>query len=112
MHVDIYESFLEIDKLWFLGGCSNIPKVSKIASLQCLYYTSKKKPIRDGFDFLQVDKYQSFMQVDFNTLGIEVSFEVKLLLLVCMIKHSHSIQSNKFAISLQYLKEDEGQKAF
>ena len=72
----------------------------------------KKKPIRDGFDFLQVDKYQSFMQVDFNTLGIEVSFEVKLLLLVCMIKHSHSIQSNKFAISLQYLKEEEGQKAF
>ena len=32
-----------------------------------------KKEIRDEVDFLHADKNQSFLQVDFNTLGIKVS---------------------------------------
>ena len=35
-----------------------------------------------------------------------LSYKVILSLLMGMIKHSQSIQSNKFAISLQYLKKE------
>ena len=42
----------------------------------------------------------------FNTLGIKFSYKVTLSLLMGMIKHSQSTQSNKLAISLQYLKEE------
>ena len=56
-------------------------------------------------DFLHADKHQSFLQVDLNTLGIKVSYKVILSLLMGMIKHSKSTQSNKFAMSLQYLKK-------
>ena len=60
-----------------------------------------KKEVRDEVDFLHVDKHQSFLQVDFNTLGTKVSYKVILSLLLGMIKHSQSSQSNKFSISLQ-----------
>ena len=30
-----------------------------------------KKKVRDKVEFLHVDKHQSFLQVDFNTLGIK-----------------------------------------
>ena len=63
-----------------------------------------KKEVRDEVDFRQVDKHQSFLQVDFNNLGIKVSYEVILSLLIGMIKHSQSAQGDKFAISLQFLK--------
>ena len=35
-----------------------------------------KKEVRDEVDFLHVDKHQSFLQVDFNTLGIKVFYKV------------------------------------
>ena len=65
-----------------------------------------KKEVRDEVDFLHVDRDQSFLHVDFNNLGIKVSYKVILSLLMGMIKHSQSTQSNKFAISLQYLKKE------
>ena len=49
------------------------------------------------FDFFHVDKHQSFLQVDFNTLGIKDAYKVILSLLLGMIMHSRSTQSNKFA---------------
>ena len=55
---------------------------------------------------MHVDKHQSFLQVDFNTLGIKDAYKVILSLLLGMIKHSQSTQSNKFAISLQCLKKE------
>ena len=58
--------------------------------------------------FLHADKHQSFLQVDFSTLGIKVSYKVILSLLIVIIKHSQSTQSSKFAISLQYLKKKVG----
>ena len=67
-----------------------------------------EKEVRDEVDFLHVDKHQNFLQVDFNTLGIKVSYKVILSLLLGMIKRSQSTQSNKFAISLQYLKKKLG----
>ena len=42
----------------------------------------------------------------FNTWGIKVSYKVILSLLMGMIKHSQSTQSNKLAVSLQYLKKE------
>ena len=51
-------------------------------------------------------KHQSFLQFDFNTLEIKVSYKVILSLLMEMIKLSQSTESSKFAISLQYLKKE------
>ena len=65
-----------------------------------------KKEVRDEADFLHADKHQSFLQVDFNTLGIKVSNMMMLSLLMAIVKHSQITQSNKFAISLQYLKKE------
>ena len=55
---------------------------------------------------MHVDKHQSFLQVDFNTLDIKVSYRVIISLLLGMIKHAQYTQSNKFSISLQYLKKE------
>ena len=65
-----------------------------------------KKEVRKGMHFQLADEHQSFLQVDFNTLGIKDVYKVILSLLLGMIKHSQSTQSNKFAISLQYLKKE------
>ena len=37
-----------------------------------------KKELRNENDFLHADKRQSFLQVDFNTLGIKVSYKLTL----------------------------------
>ena len=55
---------------------------------------------------MHVDKHQSSLQVNFNTLGIKDAYKVILLSLQGVIKHSQCTQSNKFAISLQYLKKE------
>ena len=41
-----------------------------------------------------------------HKLGIKVSYKVIQSLLMGMIKYSQSTQSNKFAMSLQYLKKE------
>ena len=71
-----------------------------------------KKEVRDELDFSHADKHQSFPQVDFNTLSIKVFYKMILSLLMGMIKHSQSAQSNKLSITLQYLKNEVGHKAF
>ena len=58
--------------------------------------------------FLHTDKYYCFLQVNFNTLGIKVSYKVMLSLLMGMIKHAQNTQSNKFAMFLQCLKKKLG----
>ena len=49
--------------------------------------------------FLHADKHQSFLQVDFNTLGIKVSYKTILSLLLDMIRDSQYTKSKSF----QYL---------
>ena len=67
-------------------------------SLQYLCNKKKLKDnVKDEVDFRPVDKHQSFRQVDFNTLGIKDAYKVILSLLLGMIKHSQSTQSNRFA---------------
>ena len=58
-----------------------------------------KMEIQDEVDILHADKHQNFLQVNFTTLGIKVSYKVILSLLMGMIKHFESTQSNKFATS-------------
>ena len=53
---------------------TNIPKVHKKSILQCLYHIPKK--VRDEVDFFDADKHQSFLTVDFNTLGIKFFYNV------------------------------------
>ena len=104
LHADKHESLLQIDTMILMEMVkySQSSQNSKFAmSLQYL-----KKEVRDEVDFLHADKHQSFLQVDFNTLSIKVFYKVVLSLLMGMIKHSQSTQSNKFAISLQYLKKE------
>ena len=75
---------------------SVIPKVSKMQVTISLQYL--KNEVRGEVDFLHADKYQSFLQVDFSTLGIKVPYKLMLSLLMGMIKHSQSTQCNKFAV--------------
>ena len=63
-------------------------------------------------NFLHADKHQSFLQNDFNFLGINVFCKVILSLLMGMIKHSASAQNKKLGIALQYLKTEVSHKAF
>ena len=67
--------------------------------LQCL-----KKEVKDEVDFLHGDKHQSFLKAYFNTLGSKFPTRLILSLLMGMIKHSQITENNKFAISLQYSK--------
>ena len=46
----------------------NSQKSKLVMSLQCL-----KKEARDEIYLLHANKHQSFLQADFNTLGIKVS---------------------------------------
>ena len=63
-----------------------------------------EKEVRNEVDFLHADKHQNFLQVDLKTLSIKSFYKEILSLMMGMIKHSQSAQSNKFAIALQYLK--------
>ena len=65
-----------------------------------------KREVRDEVDFLYADKHQSFLEIYFNILGVKSCYTVILSLLMGMIKHSQSALSNKFAISLKYLKKE------
>ena len=103
LHADKHESMLQSDILILMRmvkHSQNFPKSKFVMSLQFF-----KKEVRDEVDFLHADEHQSFLQVDFNTLGIMVSYRVVLSILMSMIKHSQSTQSNKFILSLQYLKK-------
>ena len=66
-----------------------------------MYLQYLKKQGRDEVDFFHTDKHQSFVQVDFNTFGIKISYKVILSLFIGRSKHSQSTPSNKFIISLQ-----------
>ena len=55
--------------------------------------------------FLHADKHQSLLQVDFNNMGINVSYMVIQSLFMGIINYFHGTQSNKFVLSLQYLKK-------
>ena len=70
-----------------------MPKVPKTISLQYLCNISRKT-WKDEFDLLPTDNRQRFLQIAVIILG------------VCVARHAQITQSNKFAISLEYLKKE------
>ena len=104
LRADKHESLVQIDRMILMGMVKHSQSSQNCKSAMSLQYL--KKEVRDEADLLHVDKHQSFIQVDSNTLGIKVSFIVILSFLMGMIKHFQSSQSNKLAISLQYLKKE------
>ena len=83
---------------------TQITQNKEITILHNVFTIYLEEEVRDEVNFLHVDKHQSFLQVYFNTLTIKVSYKVILLLLLGMIKNFQYAQSNKFPISLQYLR--------
>ena len=103
LHADKHESLLQINIIILMGMVKHSQSSQNRKFAMSLRYL--KNEVRDEVDFLHADIHQSFLQVDFITLGIKVSYKVILSLLMGMIKHSQSTQSNKCAISLQYPKK-------
>ena len=112
MHVDKHQTFLQVDfnaldtnfsykviLSLLIGMIKHFQSTQSNKFAISLQYL--KKEDKDDVDFLHVDKHQSFLQVDLNVLEIKLSHKGILSLLMGMIKHSQSTQSNKFAISLQ-----------
>ena len=79
-----------------------------------------KKELNDEGDFMHTDKHESLLEIDSMIFMGMIKFpkssfqhfwtsnfptRLILSLLMGMIKHSQITQSNKFAISLQYLKK-------
>ena len=60
-----------------------------------------EKEVRDEVDYevVHADKHQNFLQADLKTLTIKSFYKEILSLIMGMIKHSQSAQSNKFAIA-------------
>ena len=91
LHAVKHESLLQIDTIILIKMVkySRSSQNSKFAlSLKYL-----KVEVRDEVDFLDADKHQSFLQVNCNTLDIKVFYKVILSLLMGMICHSQSTQS-------------------
>ena len=104
LHADKYESLLQIDTMILMLIVKHSQCFQNTKFTMSLQYLIKE--VRDEVDFFHVDKHQSFLPVHFNTMGIKDAYKLILSWLLGMIKHSQSTQSNKFAISLQYLKKE------
>ena len=98
LQADKHESFLQIHAMTFGGDGQAFPKFPNSKFAMSLQYL--KKEVRDEVEFLHVDKHQSFLQGGFNTWGIIISYKSTLM---GMLKHSQSMQSNKFALCIKYL---------
>ena len=103
LHADKHESLLQIDSMILMGMVKD-SQSSKIANLQCLYNISKNE-VKDQVDFSHADKFQSFLKAYFNFLGVKFPTR-SILLKMGKMKHYPITQSNKFAISLQYLQKE------
>ena len=97
MHADEHESLLQYSTMILMRMVKHSQSSQRRKFAMSLQYLKNN---RDELDFLHADKHQSFLQVAFNTLGINFSYRVILSLLMGMIKHSQTTKSNKFAISL------------
>ena len=98
LHVDKLESLPQIDTMFLMGMVKHSQSFQNSKFAMSLQYL--KKEVRDEVDFLHAEKHL------FNTLGIKVSYKLILSLLMDMTKHSQRTQSNRFAISLQYLRKE------
>ena len=82
------------DKLYYHFGCvyRDMPKVPKIRSLHILCNIFRKTWGMKLIFCLQINRY--------------IFYKLIISVCLCIAKHVQSTQNNKFAISLQYLKEN------
>ena len=66
---------------------SRIPKVPKIASLQCHYSISKK-----NLELKLIFCIQSFQKVYFDTLSIKIAYKVDIIIIMCFQITQTSLQ--------------------
>ena len=86
-NADKHESLLHIDIKIFWWEM-----VKHSQNFQNSKYAMSLQEVRDEVKFLDAYKHQRFLQVDFNTLGIKVSYKVILSLLMGIIKHYQRTQ--------------------
>ena len=102
LHGDKHESLLQIVTMILMGMVKHFQSSQNSKIAMSLQYI--KKEFRDEVDFfMQINI--SFLQVDFSTLVIKVSYKVISLLLMGMIKHSQSTQSNKLIFTSNKLNK-------
>ena len=95
--IDKRESLLQIDTTILMGMVQHSQSCRNSKFTMSIQYL--EKDVKDEVDFLHTDKHQSVLRVYFDTLGIRVSYKLTLWLVMGIIKHSESTQSNKFPIS-------------
>ena len=61
-------------------------------SSQNIKFALSLEYLKDEVEFLHADKHQLFLKVYLNTLGVKVSYQLILSLLIGMIKNSQSTQ--------------------
>ena len=61
-------------------------------SSQNIKFVLSLEYLKDEVEFLHADKHQLFLKVYLNTLGVKVSYQLILSLLIGMIKNSQSTQ--------------------
>ena len=112
LHAEKHERLLQIDTIILMEIVKYSQSSQNSKFTMSLQYI--KKEVGDEVDFLHVDKYQCSLQVDFNTFGIKDAYKVILSLLLGMIKHSQSTQSNRFAniFTISQKKRYEGSPFF
>ena len=103
-HADKHVSLIHIDTIILMEMVKYSRSSQNSKFGVSLHYL--KKEVRNEVDFLYADKHQSFLHVDFNTLDIKFFYKEILSVLMGMIQHFESTQTNKFAISLQDLKKE------
>ena len=104
LHAGKNENLLKIDTIILMGMVKHFRSSQNSKFVISLQYV--KEGVRDEVDFFCMqDKHQNGLKVDFNTLGMKFSYRVMLSLLMSVMKHSPSTQSNKFANLCNILKK-------
>ena len=108
MHADKHESLLQNDSMILMKMIRHFQSSQNSKFSMSLRYL--KKELRDEVHYFHADKQNIIilLQVAFQHfgLGIKVSYRVILSLLMGLIQHCQSSQSNKYGISWQYLKKE------
>ena len=86
LHADMHERLLKIDTMTLIEIVKHSQSFQNSKLTMSLQYI--KKEFRKGMHFSLADEHQSFLEVDFNTLGIKDVYKVILSLLLGMIAFS------------------------
>ena len=76
LHATKHKSLLQIDTMTLIGIVKHSQSSQNSKVTMSLQYL--KKEVKKGVHFLLADEHQSFLHVDFNTLGIKDAYKVIL----------------------------------